>query len=68
MELRQKSFLVEEDDELEMDYYMVCLQPKRPVYHGRFSMDDFCEYEFLAKFRFAKKKKINKQHPLLSVQ
>ena len=41
MELWQKSFLLEEDDELEMAYYMVCLQPKRPVYHGRFSIDDF---------------------------
>ena len=45
MQLWQKSFLLEEDDdevempyymvflhnELEMAYYMVCLQPKRPV-------------------------------------
>ena len=55
MELWQKSFLLEEhDDELEIAYYMVCLQPKRPVYHGRFSMDDFCESEFLANFRFEK--------------
>ena len=38
-----------------MAYYMVCLQPKRPVYNGRFSMDDFCESEFLANLRFANK-------------
>ena len=44
-----------------MAYYMVCLQPKRPVYHGRFSMDDFCESEFLANFRFAKKEKKKKK-------
>ena len=58
MGLWQKSFLLEEDDdELEMAYYMVCLQPKRPVYHGQFSMDDFCESEFLANFRFAKRER-----------
>ena len=59
MELWQKSFLLEEDDELEMAYYMVCLQPKRPVYHGRFSIDDFWESEFLSDFRFGKEKKSN---------
>ena len=83
VELWQKSFLLEEDDdevempyymvflhnELEMAYYMVCLQPKRPVYHGRFSMDDFCEPEFLANFRFTHThKRINKLRLLLSVQ
>ena len=70
MELWQKSFFLEEDDdELEMAYYMVCLQPKRPVYHGRFSMDDFCEPEFLANFRFTHThKRINKLRLLLSVQ
>ena len=55
--LWQKSFLLEEDDdELEMAYYMVCLQLKRHVYHGQFSMDDFCQSEFLANFGFAKNK------------
>ena len=70
MELWQKSFLLEEDDdELEMAYYMVCLQPKRPVYHGRFSMDDFGKSEFLANFRFKQKtKQKNRQHLLLLVQ
>ena len=58
MELWQKSFLLEENyDELEMAYYMVCHQLKRPVYHGWFSMDDFCESDFFANFTFATKKK-----------
>ena len=62
MELWYKLFLLEEDyDELEMAYCMVCLLPKRPVYHGRFSMDDFGKSEFLANFRFAKKKKRKKK-------
>ena len=65
MELWQKSFLLveEDDDELKMAYYMACLQLKHPVYHGRCSMDEFCESEFLANFRFSKKKK-----KILSVQ
>ena len=48
MELWQKSFFLEEDDdELEMAYHMVCLQPNRPVYHGRFSMTMFMNLNYL---------------------
>ena len=44
----------EDDNDMEIVYLAGCLQPERPVYHGRFSVDDFCETEFLSNFRFAK--------------
>ena len=62
MELWQKSFLLEEDDdELKMANCMVFHQPKHPVYHGRFNKEDFCESEFLANFRFTRTLKKEKQ-------